>query len=127
MIVVNRQPALLATTASVPFEDATDCAPTVLPVEKSLVLLGSGSLPAKLGFVVQLVQTVPATVLAATVEGRKLVQGLLSPTPLATGHTFPNTLVSDLMESSPDQVASHGLKTDTRPSGHFAQGETSSE
>jgi len=76
--------------------------------------------------VAYLSQAVPATVLTVS-KGREIVRGLLSPTAIADGHAIPNTLVPDLMETTPDQVRAHDAKADARPSRHLAQGQTGAE
>jgi hypothetical protein len=125
MVVIHRQSALPVAATAVSFESSADRASAILLVEKGLVLLDSPS-PAGLGLVVQPIEAIPAKVLAVG-KGRKLTPGLLPPTPKANRPAVPNALVSNLMETAPDQVRPHSAKTDTSPSGHFAQRQAFSE
>jgi F0F1-type ATP synthase membrane subunit c/vacuolar-type H+-ATPase subunit K len=101
MVVVERQPALAPTTAPMTFANPANGTPTILLLEKSLVLLGGLTMPANLIVVVGHGKAIAAVVLAIS-ESRELFRDLFLPTGLTNRQAVTNALVVDSMEALPN-------------------------
>jgi len=127
MVVVNRQPAHIATRASMPFAGSADGTAAALAVQKCLVLLRRATKPMELQLMLFQRQTITAGILAVRDKGGKLLRRQFAAALLTHSLTVRDKLMAGFVKSLPDQVGPNHTEVAPAPPGHFVDRQAAPE